>query len=201
MRGGKPGAFPNFSDRPDLIPHPVPLNLYDPFGFNANASEEAKASGLIKEINNGRLAMFGILGFLAAQKVDGSVPLLTGVVPPYAGEVMAPVSTRILLIGCRNGVLSSLGIQPFFLYCSSSNARSQGRRRERVVGSRHDCVKPAHVQDAQDERKIRHKSLLFWHVISINYSNQVLQTHTCTYCVMSLPCVHHPPLLVVHLHR
>jgi hypothetical protein len=29
MRGGKPGYFPSFSE----IPHPVPLNLYDPFGF------------------------------------------------------------------------------------------------------------------------------------------------------------------------
>jgi hypothetical protein len=90
MRGGTPGAFPNFSDYPNNIPHPVPLNLYDPFGFSKNRSEEAKARGRISEINNGRLAQIGILGFLAEQKVSGSVPLLEGVVPPYAGEVMAP---------------------------------------------------------------------------------------------------------------
>ena len=92
MRGGTPGKFAKFSDYPELLPHPVPLNLFDPFGFSANRSEEAKANGLIVELNNGRAAMFGILGFLAAQKVEGSVPLLKGVVPPYAGEVMAPVS-------------------------------------------------------------------------------------------------------------
>jgi len=90
MRGGKPGAFPKFSDHSDLIPHPVPLNLFDPFGFSAGKSEEAKANGLIKELNNGRLAQIGILGFLAEQKVEGAVPLLKGVVPHYAGEPMAP---------------------------------------------------------------------------------------------------------------
>ena len=90
MRGGKPGAFPDFSSNTDLIPHPVPLNLYDPFGFSKNKSEEAKAEGLIKELNNGRLAMIGIMGFLAEQRVEGSVPLLKGVVPHYAGETMAP---------------------------------------------------------------------------------------------------------------
>lgn len=90
MRGGKPGAFPKFSDHAELIPHPVPLNLFDPFGFSSNKSEEAKANGLIKELNNGRAAQFGILGFLAEQKVEGAVPLLKGVVPHYSGEPMAP---------------------------------------------------------------------------------------------------------------
>lgn len=64
MRGGKPGAFPNFSDYPDLIPHPVPLNFFDPFGLSKNKSAEAKERGLISELNNGRLAQIGILGFL-----------------------------------------------------------------------------------------------------------------------------------------
>jgi len=87
MRGGKPGAFPKFEP---WMPHPVPLELFDPFGFSKNASPEKKEKGLITEINNGRLAMLGIMGFLAEQKVPGSVPALTGVVKPYAGEVMAP---------------------------------------------------------------------------------------------------------------
>ena len=32
------------------------------------------------------------MGFLAEQKVPGSVPAITGFVKPYAGEVMAPFS-------------------------------------------------------------------------------------------------------------
>eukprot|EP00429_Kryptoperidinium_foliaceum_P013488 CAMPEP_0176042562 /NCGR_PEP_ID=MMETSP0120_2-20121206/21119_1 /TAXON_ID=160619 /ORGANISM="Kryptoperidinium foliaceum, Strain CCMP 1326" /LENGTH=239 /DNA_ID=CAMNT_0017375971 /DNA_START=53 /DNA_END=772 /DNA_ORIENTATION=+ len=89
MKGGKPGAYPKFSDS-DKIPHPVPFNLFDPFGFSNNRSEEAKERGRIAEINNGRLAQIGILGFLSEQKLAGSVPLLEGIVPPYAGEPMAP---------------------------------------------------------------------------------------------------------------
>mmetsp|Transcript_16150 Transcript_16150/g.24394 ORF Transcript_16150/g.24394 Transcript_16150/m.24394 type:complete len:243 (-) Transcript_16150:224-952(-) len=91
MRGGKPGAFPKFSDHPEIIPHPVPLNLFDPFGLSKNKSEEAKAQGLVKELNNGRLAMIGIFGFLSEQKLSGSVPLLSGLgLPHYNGEPMAP---------------------------------------------------------------------------------------------------------------
>lgn len=72
------------------------LNLYDPFGWSTNRSEEAKANGLIKEINNGRAAMLGIIGFLSEQKISGSVPALKGVVPHYDGEVMAPFAKSIL---------------------------------------------------------------------------------------------------------
>jgi len=89
MRGGVPGAYPKFSEH-GLIPHPVPLNLFDPFGFSKNKSAEAKKSGLIKEINNGRLAMIGIMGFISEQRVEGSVPLLKGLVQHYDGETMAP---------------------------------------------------------------------------------------------------------------
>lgn len=89
MRGGTPGKYPNFSDS-DLIPHPVPLNLFDPFGFSKNASAEKKEAGLIKELNNGRLAQIGIIAFLSEQKVEGSVPLLKGLVTHYDGEPMAP---------------------------------------------------------------------------------------------------------------
>ena len=54
MRGGKIGAFPALSGPDSPLPHPVPFNLYDPFGLSAKKSEEAKARGLKIEINNGR---------------------------------------------------------------------------------------------------------------------------------------------------
>merc|ERR1712071_514724 len=90
MAGGKPGDFPDFVSGADGIPHPVPFNLYDPFKLSKNMSEEKKARGLKVEINNGRLAMLGIFGFLSAQTIPGSVPVLTGIVQPYSGEFMAP---------------------------------------------------------------------------------------------------------------
>jgi len=96
MKGGKPGDYPDFTSGPDGIPHPVPFNLYDPLGFSKNKSEEKKARGLKVEINNGRLAMIGIMGFLAEAKVPGAVPVLSGIVKPYAGEVMAPLSENVL---------------------------------------------------------------------------------------------------------
>jgi hypothetical protein len=92
MKGGKIGEFPAFNDK--YIPGGA-LNLYDPFGWHKNRSEEAKAAGLVKEINNGRLAMLGIFGFICEQKIPGSVPLLKGVVPPYDGEFMAPFTKSI----------------------------------------------------------------------------------------------------------
>jgi len=88
MRGGKPGYFPKFGD---LMVHPMPFDLWDPFGFTKGMSAEAKAKSLVAEINNGRLAMIGILGFAAASK-GLQVPGLDSVagIQPYAGEYMAP---------------------------------------------------------------------------------------------------------------
>merc|ERR1719420_1532982 len=39
MRGGKPGFFPSLKKN---IPHPIPFDLYDPFGFSKKASAEKK---------------------------------------------------------------------------------------------------------------------------------------------------------------
>jgi len=90
MMGGKPGFYPSIKNAG--VPHIVPLDYFDPFGWSKKASPEKKARGLQVEINNGRLAMLGIMGFVAAGKVPGSVPALDGVIPPYAGQVMGPFS-------------------------------------------------------------------------------------------------------------
>jgi len=86
MRGGKPGYMPTFSANV----HPVPLNLWDPFGFTKGLSAEQKAKKLNAEVNNGRLAMIGLFGFISAGSVPGSVPALDGIIPAYSGDVMAP---------------------------------------------------------------------------------------------------------------
>jgi len=87
MRGGKPGYMPTF----DQLPHPVPFNYFDPFKLSKNASPEKKAKGLLAEINNGRLAMIGLFGFLSESATPGSVPGLASVgIKPYDGNIMAP---------------------------------------------------------------------------------------------------------------
>jgi len=86
MRGGTPGYMPTFKANV----HPVPLNLWDPFGFTKGLSAEDKAKKLNAEVNNGRLAMIGLFGFISAGTVPGSVPALDGIIPAYTGDVMAP---------------------------------------------------------------------------------------------------------------
>merc|ERR1719359_1159290 len=86
MRGGTPGYMPTFKANV----HPCPLNLWDPFGFTKKISQEDKDRKLIAEVNNGRLAMIGLFGFIAAGSVPGSVPALDGIIPAYTGDVMAP---------------------------------------------------------------------------------------------------------------
>jgi hypothetical protein len=91
-KGGVPGKYPTF----DAIPHSIPFkSLYDPFGFHKGLSEESKEKRLRAEINNGRLAQLGIFGFLCAQTIPGSVPLLNGVVPSIEAKgaiAMAPLA-------------------------------------------------------------------------------------------------------------
>merc|ERR1712071_343698 len=90
MRGGQPGKYPSFAGFRDNV-HWV-LDLYDPFGLSKKMTDEKKEKRLSMEINNGRLAMLGIFGFLSADKIPGSVPLLKGIAIPYDGDVMTPFS-------------------------------------------------------------------------------------------------------------
>lgn len=89
-KGRKPGQYPSFQAFRDSV-HPV-LDLYDPFGFNKNMSEETKEKRLVAELNNGRLAMIAIFGFLCADKIPGSVPMLDliGATQSYSGNPMIP---------------------------------------------------------------------------------------------------------------
>ena len=98
MKGGQPGKFPSFAEAYKDgrgFPHPVPFDLFDPFGTWKNDSPEKKARGLKVEINNGRAAMLGIFGFLAESKISGSVPVLTGLgIKHYDGDYMAPFAAN-----------------------------------------------------------------------------------------------------------
>jgi hypothetical protein len=54
-----------------------PMGLqFDPLGIAASASPEFLAKRQARELANGRLAMIGIISFIAASKVPGSVPAL-----------------------------------------------------------------------------------------------------------------------------
>ena len=87
-KGGLPGYYPPIKGkRPELV-----FNLFDPFGFFEQDSDEKKARGRLAEINNGRLAMLGIFSILSEAGAPGSVPALQGLIPAYDGNVMIPFS-------------------------------------------------------------------------------------------------------------
>ena len=76
MRGGKSGTH-------DLV-------WYFGSKYLSGKTEEQKLRSRTAEINNGRLAMVGIMGFIAASTVPGSVPYFTEDLTQYSGSVWAP---------------------------------------------------------------------------------------------------------------
>jgi hypothetical protein len=113
MRGGKPGYFPTFNafkkfavpGLPYRQPWPVPPNLFDPAGATKKLSDEARARKLNIEINNGRLAMFGLMSLISEAKVPGSVPALAGLLKKYDGQPMAPFSENDVSLPIVEGML------------------------------------------------------------------------------------------------
>jgi len=95
MSGRDAGRYPSFEMFRDNV-HFV-LDLYDPFGLNKKMSQEKKDKRLVMEVNNGRLAMIGIFGFMAADAVPGSVPALGSIAVPYDGDIMAPFASNFHL--------------------------------------------------------------------------------------------------------
>lgn len=65
------------------------------FGWDT-FDEETKFAKRAIELNNGRAAMLGIIAFVSEAKIPGSVPLLKGLIQPYDGEIMAPLTKSIL---------------------------------------------------------------------------------------------------------
>ena len=93
-KGGVPGYYPPIKGaRPEIL-----LNLWDPFNFMARMTPEAKKAGLVKEINNGRLAMLGIFSLISEARVPGSVPVFAERDPRVHGQRHDPVLGRLLAL-------------------------------------------------------------------------------------------------------
>merc|ERR1712118_330984 len=96
-KGDKPG---DFSPIKECIGGQISFIRWDPFEFPGslkNRSEEFKARRLKVELQKGRLAMIGIMGFLAVSSVTGSVSFLASL-PPVQRQCHGAFRQRLLLL-------------------------------------------------------------------------------------------------------
>lgn len=100
MRGGKPGKFPSFLIQDGNIRFAI--DLWDPMNLTKDMTPATKERKLAKEINNGRLAMLGMFGFVVESKIKGAVPLLTylNIVEPYEGEYVTAFGYWDVILYC-----------------------------------------------------------------------------------------------------
>mmetsp|Transcript_28485 Transcript_28485/g.65159 ORF Transcript_28485/g.65159 Transcript_28485/m.65159 type:complete len:115 (-) Transcript_28485:203-547(-) len=81
------------------------------FQRKTKKSADKLAEGRIKEINNGRLAMLGIMGFVSSSSVPGSVPLLSGSsIPAYEGNFWAPFQSDFTLFPAVSEVATTASL-------------------------------------------------------------------------------------------